>query len=264
MDNLRQSWESWLDTAVGGIRFGYDRRAVRAELCAHLEDKAADLQRIFPDMTAEEAEARALGEMGDAEELRSALAKIHRPWLGYLWRASQAALALLLLVLAISGANAVLVEGGLGGWYCPGKDWQVDESSTVLLNPVEEEVNVEGSSITVPQALIWKAGEEKELRAVLRVEDLRFWRKSGRQLQLMSARDDLGRYYISTYEESRFDGQWQQGYAAVEQNGWGPFHQTYLLRVSCIAPEARWIELNYDCLGRSFSLRIDLTEEAEA
>lgn len=264
MNNLRQSWESWLDTAVGGIRFGYDRRAVRAELSAHLEDKAADLQRIFPDMTAKEAEQRALGEMGDAEELRSALAKIHRPWLGWLWRASQAALALLLLVMAIVGASAVLAGGGLGGWYCPEHDWQVDEYSTVLLNPVEEEVNVEGCTITVPQALIWRDGEEKELRAVLRVEDLRFWRKGGRQLQLISARDDLGRYYVSTYEEKRFDGQWRQGYAAVQQDGWGPFHQTYLLRVSGIDPEVQWIELNYDCLGRSFSLRVDLTEEAEA
>lgn len=264
MDNLRQNWDSWLDTAVGGIRFGYDRRAVRAELSAHLEDKAADLQRIFPDMTAEEAETRALGEMGDAEELRSALAKIHRPWLGWLWRASQAALALLLLVMTVVGANAVLAGGGLGGWYYPEHDWQADEYSTVLLNPVEEAVTVEGCTITVPQALIWRAGEEKELRAVLRVEDLRFWRKGGGQLQLMSARDDLGGYYVSTYEEKRFDGQWRQGYAAVQQDGWGPFHQTYLLRVSGIDPRVQWIELNYDCLGRSFSLQINLTEEAEA
>ena len=254
----------WLDTAVEGIRFGPDRRAARAELAAHMEDKAADLQRIFPDMTAEEAETRALGEMGDAEELRAALAKIHRPWLGYLWRASQGALALLLLVMTIVGANTVIGSSGLGGWYNPEHDWQVDEYSTVLLNPVEEAVTVEGCTITVPQALIWRAGEEKELRAVLRVEDLRFWRKGGGQLQLMSARDDLGGYYVSTYEEKRFDGQWRQGYAAVQQDGWGPFHQTYLLRVSGIDPRVQWIELNYDCLGRSFSLRVDLTEEAEA
>ena len=41
----------WLDTAVKGVRFGPDRAAVRAELEAHLEDKEADLRRIFPDMT---------------------------------------------------------------------------------------------------------------------------------------------------------------------------------------------------------------------
>ena len=39
---------SWLDTAVSGIRFGPDRKAVRAELEGHIEDKTADLQRIFP------------------------------------------------------------------------------------------------------------------------------------------------------------------------------------------------------------------------
>ena len=46
----------WLDRAAAGIRSRPDREAVRAELEAHLEDKEADLRRIFPDMTPEEAE----------------------------------------------------------------------------------------------------------------------------------------------------------------------------------------------------------------
>ena len=263
MDNLRQSWESWLDTAVGGIRFGYDRRAVRAELCAHLEDKAADLQRIFPDMTAEEAEARALGEMGDAAELRSALAKIHRPWLGWLWRASQGALALLLLVMTVVGANTLINGYGLGGWYDGESDRRANQDGAVFLAPVEEEVTVEGCAITVPQAVVWTYEEEKELEVALRVEDLHFWRKGGGQFDLVSARDDLGGYYSSQYEWTRMDRWSAQGYISVRRDGWGPFHQTYLLRISGIALEAQWIELNYDCLGRSFSLRIDLTEEAE-
>ena len=45
------TFQTWLDTAVKGIRFGPDRRAVRAELAGHLEDKSADLRRIFPDLT---------------------------------------------------------------------------------------------------------------------------------------------------------------------------------------------------------------------
>lgn len=57
--------DRWLDQAVSGIRFGPDRAAVRAELEAHMEDKAADLQRIFPGISREEAEERALSEMGD-------------------------------------------------------------------------------------------------------------------------------------------------------------------------------------------------------
>ena len=59
MDRELNQERRWLDTAVKGIRFGPDRRAARAELAAHMEDKAADLRRIFPDMTAQEAEERA-------------------------------------------------------------------------------------------------------------------------------------------------------------------------------------------------------------
>ena len=50
----------WLETAVSGIRFKPDRLAVRAELYAHLEDKALDLMRIFPDIDPDEARDRAL------------------------------------------------------------------------------------------------------------------------------------------------------------------------------------------------------------
>lgn len=101
MGTLQQNRDGWLDRAVGGIRFGYDRRAVRAELSAHLEDKAADLRRIFPDMTAQEAEERAIGEMGDAAEIGKELARIHKPWLGYLWTASRVLLGLGLALLAV-------------------------------------------------------------------------------------------------------------------------------------------------------------------
>ena len=52
-DSSKQA--GWLDTAVAGIRFGPDRAAVRAELEAHLEDRAADLLRLFPELTPEEA-----------------------------------------------------------------------------------------------------------------------------------------------------------------------------------------------------------------
>lgn len=90
----------WLDTAVRLIRFGPDRLAVREELAAHLEDKIAGDLRLFPGMTEEEAQKRALEEMGDAAEIGRALGKIHKPWLGYLWNFSRwaawAALALCL------------------------------------------------------------------------------------------------------------------------------------------------------------------------
>ena len=53
----------------------------------HIEDKMADLRRVFPDIPPDEARDRALSAMGDAEELKRELARVHRPWLGWLWTA---------------------------------------------------------------------------------------------------------------------------------------------------------------------------------
>ena len=85
--------ERWTERAAEGIIFRPDQREVERELLAHLEDKAADLARIFPDMEREEAEKRAVEQMGDPKEIGRALARLHRPWLGWLWRLSQIALA---------------------------------------------------------------------------------------------------------------------------------------------------------------------------
>lgn len=105
----RGLWEDWLDAAVSGIRFEPDREEVRRELTAHLEDRTADFQRIFPEMSPEEAAERALAQMGGAEPLGKELARIHKPWLGYLWTASKVLLTLALAVLALECLLALCV-----------------------------------------------------------------------------------------------------------------------------------------------------------
>lgn len=109
--------QEWLETAVKGIRFWPDRWAVEAELREHLEDKTADMARIFH-IEGEEAEREALKRMGDPEEIGKKLAKIHKPWLGYLWLASKIACIVLItlallysMVLDHYGDN---VQGGMG------------------------------------------------------------------------------------------------------------------------------------------------------
>ena len=260
-DSSKQA--GWLDTAVAGIRFGPDRAAVRAELAAHLEDKEADLGRIFPDMAPEEAEARALSQMGDPEEIGRELARIHRPWLGYLWRVSQGALAAVLLMLVLVGANVIGGSSTLGGWYGREGGWQSHQDGAVLLAPPEERITLENCTLTAPQAAVWTSGEGKELEVVLRTESFHFWEKDGGQFEHISAVDDLGGRYNSQYEWGQLGLGWRRGYVSVHRDGWGPFHQTYLLRVSGIDPAARWVRLDYNWMGRAFSLTIQL-EEAEA
>ena len=86
MVRVERGIERWLAAAVGGIRFKPDREAVEQELREHFEDKIIDLMRIFPDITRKEAETMALSQMGDAAEIGRELAKIHKPWWGYIWR----------------------------------------------------------------------------------------------------------------------------------------------------------------------------------
>ena len=78
------SWLEWLDTATKKILFRPDRKAVRRELEAHLEDlrEASGLD-----------EETAVASMGDPAALAEELSRLHRPWWGYLWRASQIVLA---------------------------------------------------------------------------------------------------------------------------------------------------------------------------
>ena len=101
----------WLYKATAGIRFKPDRKAVRAELEEHLEDKALDFQRIFPDLTEAEARERAVSEMGDPMEIGKELAKVHRPWLGYVWRVAGAA-GLAAAGLAACGGREKAAAGG--------------------------------------------------------------------------------------------------------------------------------------------------------
>lgn len=95
--------DRWLDTATSGIRFYVDRARVRKELEAHMEDKLADLRRVFPGIPEGEAQERMLAGMGDPEEIKKELARIHRPWLGWLWMASQWAVFLLMFTLLVVG-----------------------------------------------------------------------------------------------------------------------------------------------------------------
>ena len=123
MKESREKTDKWLDKATAAIRFGPDRRAVRSELSAHLEDKALDFQRIFPDLTQEEAQDRAASEMGDPAEIGRELARLHKPLLGYAWLASKVLLGVVIGAAVLLFANRTYQYGisnlldGPHSWY---------------------------------------------------------------------------------------------------------------------------------------------------
>ena len=210
----------WLDTATRGIRFKPDRAAVRAELAAHLEDKRADLQRIFPDLSPEEAEVRALAAMGDPEELGRELANIHRPWLGYLWVASRVLCVCMVLGVLwgnMSGTNP------LDSWFQTSQSWlgaqmkdRQEELERIVFGselqsrplPGQGAVEYRGYTFTVEEGTVWDPlGEppvnrlvpyEQAVLLTLRVE----WSRPDQPLAAnfsgeLWAEDDRGNRYLS-------------------------------------------------------------------
>lgn len=229
MGERRNRPDAWLDTATAGVRFGPDRAAVRGELEAHLEDKAADLQRIFPELTAEEARVRALEQMGDAAEIGRELAKIHRPWLGWLWRASKWTAAALVLVLV---AVSVLKNGDFRSAGHP--LW--GRADTVYGPTAGEAVQLGGYTFRIVGAAYVEYPEDSpyadSVQVAFRVSTPRFWERINegalQSVLTMTGPEgwawDMDRGKMNTIWE-----QWtSQTLCGLRRAEWGLFHDTYI------------------------------------
>lgn len=275
----------WLYIATRGIRFRPDRAAVRRELEAHLEDKQADLQRIFPDLSLEEAERRAVESMGDAWEVRKQLAKIHKPWLGYLWRLTQvlAVLACLWLVSfgLFRGEDAYLGDDGYSElWdvdnlpgtavmgdqddrrYLPG-----DDPNQLLALEIGQTEHVGGQNVSLRRAALWQGDDRRELYLYLRVDTWRFWERGVLREEWMKVTDDRGNCYA--LEEGNYYALVAAGAppengsraSGLAWGGYGPFHSGYEVYIRNLDPEAQWIYLDYGPTEPLVSFAVELKEE---
>ena len=91
------SFDNWCFHAAAHIRFKPDRPAVEQELREHMEDHFNAL--LAEGKTAQEAERLTLAAMGDADETGAALARVHKPYLGWLYVAAKWVVALSAILL---------------------------------------------------------------------------------------------------------------------------------------------------------------------
>lgn len=273
--------ERWLDQATGGIRFSPDRAEVRSELAGHLEDKEADLRRIFPNLTQEEAGDRALGEMGDPSEIGKELARLHRPWLGYLWIASKvlAVVTCLWLVsfLFLMGDDAYLgddpyvewwdfdglprnteVYTGMSGWMCYEGDG--DEPGRLMSAQPGLTEKVEGQNVSLLRTALWQREGQLELHCYLRVDSWRFWERGVLRGDWLRVTDSQGNVYplgVDSPEDPESGAVWNYlDFTA----GYGPFHIGYELVLKNLDPEAEWVRLDYGPVETIFSFVVELEE----
>ena len=278
----------WLYIATRGIRFKPDRAAVRRELEAHLEDKRADLQRIFPDLSPEEAERRAVASMGDAWQVRKQLAKIHKPWLGYLWRLSQVLCACMILGVLwgnMSGTNP------LDSWFQTNQSWlgeqpkdRQEELERIVFGseiqarplPGQEVVEYRGYTFTVEEGTVWEllselpkdriVPYEQAVLLTLRVE----WSRPDQPLTAnfsgeLWAEDDRGNGYLSYrdyyYGEDDIPrwGEPQLLHCGVLART--PLSRTYEVVLPVLSKENGQVTLRYTYGGADLSIPIVLEGE---
>lgn len=277
MERDQMNGFQWLYIATRGIRFKPDRTAVRRELEAHLEDKRTDLQRIFPELSSEEVERRAVESMGDAWEVREQLAKIHKPWLGYLWRLSQVLAVLACLWLAsfgvLRGDDAYLGDHPYSElWdaddlprtttmgddddsrYLPG-----DDPDQLLALELGQTENVAGQNVSLRRAALWKGDDGLELYLYLRIDTWRFWERGVLRQDWMKVTDDRGNCFALGVESGEHpeDGSLMNG---LTMGGFGPFHSGYEVYIRDLDPEAQCIRLDYGPTQPLFSFTVELKE----
>ena len=276
-------FEHWKKAVVKRVRFRPDRRAIGEELSAHYEDSLRDYLRIGYDEDL--ARARALRDLGDAEEVGTALDKAHKPLLGWAWYISRAVcvgLMVYLLSCTILSSWSV-IPNSLKNYRPTTEPWEFSAlAQDDLIRPDNTLVTLAaeasgtrftraGYEFSVPYAALWRldyqdAGSTAYSATILlRIEDDRFWdREPVYALQDLVPVDDEGREYASyenyyweedtTTEEARarWDGNLRVNYAGSAT----PFTRDVWLEVHWFETIPQWLEVTCNT-GAGFSFRLD-------
>lgn len=241
----------WLDTATRKILFRPDREAVRRELEAHLEDlrEASGLE-----------EEAALAAMGDPAALAEELGRVHRPWLGYLWRLSQIALlgaaavyVLLLALLAVRPGYSYRVLPGMHLYNYLQTDVDMLDPARVIEArelPAGAAFETGGYTIRPDQVVFRQVSETDGPQWNLYIE-----------LDITLSRWEEPLDYWFALSGVRTGGGPPYGMDPMSAY-WG-FWQKCGLEFKGLPEDAEWVELDFGYGKLKRTLHIDLTEEAE-
>ena len=250
------AWRDWCRAVTDQVRFRPDRAAIEQELLAHLEDGAADFERIGYDTA--EAEKRALDAMGSAFLVGCALDRAHHPFLGWLWQATR----VLLLVLALTAAVTLCFADGFS------------ETVRRTRNELrwEEPPTSAASAVTEHAALYAAPGDVREEEGHV-TADIQLWIEmrdpltagTAPQTWYFTYRDDQGE--LTQYSRNEMNGTWPESrywqYVYPEDgellNGWFRFRQT--IRLTLDQPP-QWVEITYPTGGADWTLRVEWEDDA--
>lgn len=262
--------EQWCDAAVSYIRFPPDRAPVRQELLEHMQDKYDGY--IQAGMAPAKAESRVIQEMGSDRETGLLLRQIHKPYLGWVWRATQWMLVIALILAVYHGirwtADLHISDGpptmGRDPYETTTYEHDFGRGERVLYLEPNCSDSSDGYTFTVTKVAYWEGTytdgngtwDANSFSFLLEVTNPRPWAGYTDVPRWFYAVDSLGHYYYACFEAGRAED------PAIAGNGsrTGLFTYTFDMWADhYCSQDADWLELRYDRDGRDIALRIDLT-----
>ena len=163
----KPTFSQWINQVTGCVHFIPDRKSIEKELTDHFQDHVQALLDSGYDLPL--AEERALNAMGDAREIGTALNKIHRPWLGWLWKGTQILVWVLLLTAVLSLVRGQELPSRMiqrtedqFTWAVPAGSISTEAAhATVYLSPATAEKQPDGTCLVSCSLLIQTDGPEE-------------------------------------------------------------------------------------------------------
>ena len=252
----------WCIHAVQKIKYPPDREKVYWELRQHLDDRCEDF--LAQGMDEDTAAEKAWEVMGDPYEVADYLAAVHRPFWGYAYSITK-----WLCIAVAAAAFFVMLWDTLpafGSHYRQPEYLHYDPYADTAISNWKKELHLEpdthfsdsGWHVTLDKAAFWRASTQNGyLFFQLKIQSLLHGEYFPNFTSFISARDSLGREYACPNkrmiaEDDRF----------VSMQIYHSNAITWLVdaQLEAFDPEGvEWVDILYECDGRTYALRIDLT-----
>lgn len=235
-----------------------------AELLAHMEDHRDAL--MAQGLSQEDAASAALQEMGSAAEIAPQLAKIHRPFWGYVEYVTRCVAYTLCISILFIGLFHIS-SYGLDSIFDPQKPAdsfshysQMASVNCVTDSELHASDQFDGYTFTASRFAIWEwreyPGTEGMACIKLDVRDTTPWVDQNLPFEnYLWIEDSHGNHYYNTLYSQ--EGSKNIAVYAREER---LFFTSYeLMLFSFPLQETEWIDIHYDRDGRTFLLHIDLS-----
>lgn len=270
MERKILSFQTWCSRAASHIRFKGHRPAVEQELLEHMEDRFDAL--LAEGMPARDAERAVLAAMGDTDETGAALARVHKPYLGWLYVAAKwlAALSAVLAFFSSFGAELSAQYPGFSEPFATlSTESDADYTREIAYLYPEGTAVCNGYAFSIPVATHRRVIWTDEQSVLQTYESVYFVLEAAHPLpwagfpegmrNSLYAVDSEGNLYPNRNQKNSLNEDAEREVCG-NADGRTLLRYRYEMWISALDPAAEWVELRYARLGCSFALRIDLAE----